>query len=268
MAPGQPFADRPGADPQHGAAARGVSIEIRGLCKAYNGVPVLQGIDLQIAAGEIMVIVGGSGEGKSVLLRHIAGLEHPDAGSIRLDDMDLPDYLRLTSEEKPFRLSMVFQSSALLNSLTVADNVGLRLKEHRTKSDAEIRRIVARCLEQVDLAGTEEKMPSELSGGMRKRVAIARALAVEPQIILYDEPTADLDPILTVQIGQLVKRIQDTVGTTQVVVAHNLALASEIGTRIAMLQAGRIVDCQPAAAIGRSPNAHTQEFIRAANLKF
>jgi phospholipid/cholesterol/gamma-HCH transport system ATP-binding protein len=248
-------------------AQRGVSIDIQGLAKAFNGHQVLRGVDLHIDAGEIMVIVGGSGEGKSVLLRHIAGLETPDQGDIRLNTTDVGDYLRLAPEDKPFRLSMVFQSSALLNSLTVAENVALRLKEHRTHAAREIARIVATCLEQVELTGTENKMPSELSGGMRKRVAIARALAVEPQVILYDEPTADLDPILTEEVGQLVKRIQQTRGATQVVVAHNLALASAIGTHIAVLHQGRIVDYQPADALSRSDNPHTREFLRAANLR-
>jgi len=247
---------------------RGVSIEIKGLQKTFNGVSVLRGIDLHIDAGEIMVIVGGSGEGKSVLLRHVAGLETPDAGSIRLNSTDIEDYLQMGPEEKPFRLSMVFQSSALLNSINVAENVALRLKEHHTHPPKEIDRIVATCLEQVELAGAENKMPSELSGGMRKRVAIARALAVEPQVILYDEPTADLDPILTEEVGQLIKRIQDTRGTTQVVVAHNLALAGAIGTHIAVLRQGRIVDYQPANALAKSTNPHTQEFLRAAKLKF
>jgi phospholipid/cholesterol/gamma-HCH transport system ATP-binding protein len=245
---------------------QGVSIDIRGLRKSFGGVPVLQGVDLHVDPGEIMVIVGGSGEGKSVLLRHIAGLETPDQGSIHLNGMDLQEYLRRPVGQKPFRLSMVFQSSALFNSLTVADNVSLRLKEHGTQPPREIQQIVARCLEQVDLAGTENKMPGDLSGGMRKRVAIARALAVEPQIILYDEPTADLDPILTEEIGQLVKRIQETRSTTQVIVAHNVALAGRIGTHIAVLHQGRIVDFQPANALSRSDNPHTQEFIRAANL--
>ena len=246
---------------------RGVGIAIRGLRKSFNGTAVLNGIDLEIEPGEIMVIVGGSGEGKSVLLRHIAGLETPEAGSIRLDDMALEEYLRLPPEKKPFRLSMVFQNAALLNSLSVGENVSLRLKEHRTHSRADIRQIVSHCLEQVELAGTEDKMPSELSGGMRKRVAIARALAVEPQVILYDEPTADLDPILTKGIGLLVKRIQEARGATQVIVAHNLALAAAIGTHIAVLHHGRIVDYQPAAALARSTNPHTMEFIRATNLE-
>ncbi len=250
------------------ATSSGVGIEITGLRKSFNGAPVLKGIDLHIDPGEIMVIIGGSGEGKSVLLRHIAGLETPDSGAIRLNDTDLVDYLRLPPGEKPFRLSMVFQGSALLNSLTVAENVALRLKEYHTHSRRDIDRIVATCLEQVDMAGTQDKMPSDLSGGMRKRVAIARALAVEPQIILYDEPTADLDPILTQQIGNLIVRIQKTRGTTQVLVAHNLALASEIGTHVAVLHGGRIVDYRLANALSHSDHPHTQEFLRAANLRF
>ena len=246
----------------------GVHIEISGLRKSFNGIPVLGGVDLRVDAGEIMVIVGGSGEGKSVLLRHIAGLEVADGGAIRLNGMELRDYLRMPPGEKPFRLSMVFQGSALLNSLTVAENISLRLRDHQTHSDAEIEQIVATCLAQVDMAGTQRKLPSELSGGMRKRVAIARALAVEPQIILYDEPTADLDPLLTEQIGALITRIQTTRGATQIVVAHNLALASEIGTHIAVLHEGRIVDYQLANALVHSSHPHTQEFLRAANLKF
>jgi phospholipid/cholesterol/gamma-HCH transport system ATP-binding protein len=250
-----------------GRNGTGVTIEIVKLRRSFNGTPVLRDVDLHVAAGEIMVIIGGSGEGKSVLLRHIAGLERPDGGSIRFDDLDLEAYLRLSPEEKPFRLSMVFQNAALLNSLTVAENVGLRLREHRGHSERDVRDIVGRSLEAVDMLGSEERLPGELSGGMRKRVAIARALAIGPQIILYDEPTADLDPILTAQIGELIKRIHASRGTTQVVVTHNLALAGEIGTHIAVLREGCIVDQQPASALSRSDNAYTQEFIRAANLK-
>ena len=243
---------------------RGVAIDIRELRKGYGGTPVLQGVDLHIEPGEIMVIIGGSGEGKSVLLRHIAGLETPEAGTIRLNGMPVTEYWRMPPGQKPFHLSMVFQSSALLNSMTVAENVSLRLHEHGRHSRQEIDRIVATCLEQVDLAGTDHQLPGELSGGMRKRVAIARALAVEPQVILYDEPTADLDPILTGQIGQLITRIQHTRGATQVIVAHNLLLATEIGTHIAVLRDGRIVDHQPASALAESPHPFTQEFLRAA----
>jgi len=244
-----------------------VAIEIRGLRKSFNDTPVLRGVDLNVESGEIIVIVGGSGEGKSVLLRHIAGLEAPDAGEIRLNGVLLGDYLRLDPRAKPFRISMVFQGAALLNSLSVAENVGLRLHEYRSQPRAEIRQTVARCLADVDLAGKERVMPSDLSGGMRKRVAIARALAVDPQLILYDEPTADLDPILTEQIGALIRRIRDQHGATQVVVAHNLALAIKIGDHVAVLRDGRIVDYQRAEALADSPNEFTQEFMRAAGLR-
>jgi len=245
----------------------GVTVEIRGLHKSFNGTPVLDGVDLTIEPGEIMVIVGGSGEGKSVLLRHIAGLETPDEGEIRLNGMRLRDYLRLQPRAKPFRISMVFQSSALLNSLTVGQNVALRLHEYRSQPRATIEQTVARCLADVELAGKQQVMPGDLSGGMRKRVAIARALAVDPQLILYDEPTADLDPILTAQIGALIRSIREQHGATQVVVAHNLALAVEIGDHVAVLRGGRIVDYQRADALRDSPNAFTQEFLRAAGLR-
>jgi len=243
---------------------KGVRVRIRDLRKAYNGIPVLRGVNLDVPAGETVVIVGGSGEGKSVLLRHIAGLEVPDGGEIFLDDPPLREYLAMPPTQKPFRVSMVFQGAALLNSMTVADNVSLRLREYGERPEDEIRRIVAACLEQVEMQGTEDKLPGELSGGMRKRVSIARALAVEPQLILYDEPTADLDPILTEQIGALIKRIQQLRGATQIVVTHNLALARETGDQIAVLHGGDIIDCRPAESFHQSPNEYTQRFIRAA----
>ncbi len=244
----------------------GVRVDIEGLRKSFNGIAVLRGVDLQIAAGETLVIVGGSGEGKSVLLRHIAGLEVPDAGSIRLNGTDLEDYLAMPPEEKPFRLSMVFQGSALLNSMTVAQNVALRLLEHGKHPRAEVARIVETCLEQVGLKGAQDKLPADLSGGMRKRVAIARALAVEPQLILYDEPTADLDPMLTLQIGELIAEIGRVRDATQIVVTHNLALAVKIGNRIGVLRRGELVDLVPAHALKQSRHPFTQEFVKAASL--
>jgi len=247
--------------------ARGVAIRISGLRKSYRGTDVLRGIDLQIEPGETLVIVGGSGEGKSVLLRHLAGLEQPDAGAVRLDDLDLSEYLAMPPNRKPFRIAMVFQGAALLNSLTVAENVALRLREHEHRSEAELSRTVSDCLAQVDMAGTEGQLPGDLSGGMRKRVAIARALAADPQVVLHDEPTADLDPILTQQIGELINRIHDTHRATQVVVTHNLALAEEVGNRIAVLQRGRIVELLPADALGHSTNPYTQAFVKAASLR-
>jgi phospholipid/cholesterol/gamma-HCH transport system ATP-binding protein len=245
---------------------RGVSIFIRDVWKSYDGHAVLRGVRLDVARGETLVIIGGSGEGKSVLIRQIIGLEQPDRGEIRLNDLTVAQYRALAMEEKPFRVSMVFQTSALLNSLTVSDNVSLALREHRTAKPAEIRTIVRDCLEQVDLAGNEEKMPSELSGGMRKRVAIARALAVDSDLILYDEPTAELDPILTEEVGALIRRIQERRRPTQVVVTHNLPLAGEIADHVAVLRRGEIVDYCTGEEFFHSPNPYTRNFLRAARV--
>jgi len=231
---------------------RGVALELSGIRKSYDGRPVLRGVDLTVRPGELMAIVGQSGQGKSVLLRLIMGLERPDAGRIVVGGLEIDRYLALPPEEKPFRIAMVFQNAALLASLTVAENVALRLREHRTHPPAEIARIVRGVLEQVDLAGAEDKLPAELSGGMRKRVAIARALAVDPELILYDEPTADLDPILTEQIGQLIRRIRDRRGNTQIIVTHNLPLARAIADRIAVLDQGRIAVCVTPAELPAS----------------
>lgn len=249
------------------AAATAVGIEVRGLHKAFDGTPVLRGVDLTVEPGELMVIVGGSGEGKSVLLRHIAGLIQPDRGTIRLGDLALAWYLSLDYDAKPFHVAMVFQSAALLGSLSVAENVALALHEHGARDAKEIDAIVAHSLEQVELAGAEHKLPGELSGGMRKRVAVARALAMSPQVILYDEPTADLDPILTEQIGELIVRIKERRGATQVLVTHNLTLACAIGDHVALLHEGRIVDYRTGRTLAASDHPLTQEFLRAASLR-
>lgn len=251
----------------NGGGRQGVAVEISGLVKRYGKVEVLRGIDLAVAPGETMVIVGGSGQGKSVLLRLVAGLETPDAGEVRVGRMPLSDYLRIEPDRKPFHVAMVFQGAALLNSLTVGENVSLRLREHRMLAPEQIAARVREVLAQVELQGTENKLPGELSGGMRKRAAIARALAVEPELILYDEPTADLDPILTEQIGALMKRVQLRRGNTQIVVTHNLALAQAIADRIALLHAGRIVECLPPEQLAHSTNPLTREFLRAANVR-
>ena len=246
---------------------RGIGVELTGLRKIYNGQAVLRGVDLVVEAGELLAIVGQSGTGKSVLLRQIIGLEHPDAGRITLGGIELARYRATPPEEKPFRVAMVFQNAALLASLTVAENVGLRLRERGHQNAAEIAAITRRVLEQVELAGTETKLPSELSGGMRKRVAIARALAIDPELILYDEPTADLDPILTEQIGQLIARIRDARGTTQIVVTHNLSLARAIADRIAVLAEGRIAECVTPAELPHARHPLTREFLRASALE-
>ncbi|TMA37800.1 MAG: ATP-binding cassette domain-containing protein [Deltaproteobacteria bacterium] len=245
---------------------RGVAVELQGVRRSYNGFDVLRGVDLSVKAGALLAIVGQSGTGKSVLLRQIIGLERPDAGRLVVGDLELPRYLALPPGEKPFRIAMVFQSAALLGSLTVAENVSLRLREQQRLPPAEIDEITRRVLGDVELEGTGEKLPSELSGGMRKRVAIARALAIEPELILYDEPTADLDPILTLQIAELIKRIRASHGSTQIIVTHNLPLARAIADEIAVLDRGRIVECSTPAELVQSRQPLTREFLRAAAL--
>src|SRR3954466_3549186 len=175
---------------------KGVALRVRGLRKSFNGEEILKGLDFDVKPGEIFVIMGPSGSGKTVLLKHLIGLETPDAGEILINGQPIqsPEIM------SQYRMAMVFQSGALLNSLTVGENVGLYLAEHNLKAPEEIGRIVSESLEAVGLKGTENRMPSELSGGMKKRVAIARALVIEPQLILYDEPTSELDPLSMVVV--------------------------------------------------------------------
>ena len=244
----------------------GVAVELAGVRKSYGDHAVLAGVDLRVEPGKLVAILGQSGTGKSVLLRQIVGLEPPDAGRIAVGGMELERYLALPPEEKPFLMAMVFQNAALLASLTVAENVSLRLRE-RGRDARQIAEITRRALEQVDLAGTEEKLPSELSGGMRKRVAIARALAVDPELILYDEPTADLDPLLTEEIGRLIARICKLRGATQIIVTHNLPLARSVASRIAVLDRGRIAEYSTPEELVRSDHPLTREFLRASLLE-
>src|SRR5882724_11613904 len=199
----------------------GVGVEVRALKKSFNGQEVLKGLDFKVEPGKIFVIMGPSGSGKSVLLKQIIGLELADEGEILIngESIQSPDVM------EKYRMAMVFQSGALLNSLTVGENVGLYLAEHRLKPPEEIGRIVAEKLEVVDLKGSENKMPNELSGGMKKRVAIARALVIEPQLILYDEPTSELDPLSAVVIAEEILRLKQRIHVTSLVVSHDRDLA-------------------------------------------
>jgi len=213
----------------------GVSVHVRGLKKSFGPLEVLRGVDFEVRPGETFVIMGPSGSGKSVLLRHLIGLEKPDAGEIQING----EALSGRDVMSRYRMAMVFQSGALLNSLTVGENVGLYLREHRLKPRAEIARIVAEKLELVGLKGIEDRPPSELSGGMKKRVAIARALVIDPQVILYDEPTSELDPLSADLIGEEILRLRDRTGATSVVVSHGRELAFEVADRSAMLFGGQ-----------------------------
>lgn len=241
------------------ATEKGVSVEVRGLRKSFHGVEVLKGLDFSVAPGEIFVIMGPSGSGKSVLLKHIIGLEEPDAGEILINGQSIqsPDVM------ERYRMAMVFQSGALLNSLTVGENVGIYLAEHRLKSPAETARIVAEKLEVVGLKGTEMKMPSELSGGMKKRVAIARALVIEPQLILYDEPTSELDPLSSVVVAEEIIRLNERIGVTSIVVSHDRDLAFGVADRMAVIDEGRILGIGTPQEIKALRNPVVERFLNA-----
>jgi phospholipid/cholesterol/gamma-HCH transport system ATP-binding protein len=238
---------------------RGVGVQVRGLRKSFGSQEVLKGVDFEVQPGEIFVIMGPSGSGKSVLLRHIIGLEVPDAGEILVEGESIQSQAVMDK----YRMAMVFQSCALLNSLTVGDNVGLYLAEHRLKPPDEIARIVAEKLEVVGLKGTENKLPNELSGGMKKRAAIARALVIEPQLILYDEPTSELDPLSAVVIAEEILNLQKRIGVTSVVVSHDRDLAFNVADRIAVIHEGRFVAVDTPEAVQRSSDPLIQRFLRA-----
>jgi len=237
----------------------GVGLQVRGLRRSLGGQEILRGLDFDVRPGEIFVIMGPSGSGKSVLLRHLIGLETPSEGEIQVDGQSI----LAEGVMNKYRIAMVFQSGGLLNSLTVGENVGLYLTEHQLKTPEEIARVVAEKLEDVGLKGTEGKMPSELSGGMRKRVAIARALAIEPQLIFYDEPTSELDPLSSVVIAEEIASLNERIGVTSVVVSHDRELSFGIADRVAVINEGRIITIGTPAEVRRSPDPMVQEFLTA-----
>lgn len=237
----------------------GVGVQVRDLRKSYDGREVLMGLNFEVKPGEIFVIMGPSGSGKSVLLKHIIGLEEPDEGEIIIEGQSIqsPEVMA------KYRMAMVFQSGALFNSMTVGENVGLYLAEHRLKAPEEIARIVSESLEVVGLKGTEDKMPSQLSGGMKKRVAIARALVVEPQLILYDEPTSELDPLSSVVVAEEIVHLNQRIGVTSLVVSHDRDLAFGVAHRIAVIQEGRILTIGTPAEVKRNEDPKVREFLNA-----
>jgi phospholipid/cholesterol/gamma-HCH transport system ATP-binding protein len=237
----------------------GVSLQVRGLRKSFGGQEVLKGIDLDVQPGEIFVIMGPSGSGKSVLLKHLIGLEAPDAGEILING----ESVESAEIAAKYRMALVFQSGALLNSLTVGENVGLYLAEHQLKSPEEIDRIVTEKLQAVGLTDATEKMPNELSGGMKKRVAIARALVIEPQLILYDEPTSELDPLSAVVIGEEILELKKQIRVTSIVVSHDRELAFGVADRIAIINEGRIVTVGTPDEVKRFNDPLVQKFLRA-----
>jgi len=239
----------------------GPAIELKGLAKAFRGKPVLRGVDLAIGAGQTTVILGGSGSGKSVCMKHMIGLLRADAGEIHVLGRDVTQLSERGWVEVRRDFGMVFQSAALFDSLPVYENVAYPLREHEDWAEARIAERVAWCLAAVGLAGVEKLLPAELSGGMRKRVGVARAIALGPKIILYDEPTTGLDPANSRRIAELIQRLQRELGVTSVVVTHDLELAFGIADRVALLKDGRIAVEGPAREIRAAAPAALREFV-------
>jgi phospholipid/cholesterol/gamma-HCH transport system ATP-binding protein len=213
-------------------------VEFHDVYKAYGSKQVLRGVNLTVHRGEVMVILGGSGSGKSVTLRHMLGLEAPDAGRIIVEEEDITDF----PEEELYRVrkkfGMLFQSAALFDSMTVFENIAFPLREHTEMTEDEITRAVHEKLELVNLPGTSHLMPVDLSGGMRKRVGLARSIVLDPKMILYDEPTTGLDPITAQKINELIIDLQSKLNVTSVVVTHDIQSAFSVGDRIAFLSRG------------------------------
>jgi phospholipid/cholesterol/gamma-HCH transport system ATP-binding protein len=229
--------------------------------KSFGSNHVLRGIDLRIRTGEIITLLGGSGSGKSVMLKHMIGLLRPDRGRVLVDGRDTTDWSERDWVELRKRIGYVFQGAALFDSIPVFENVAYALREHRRMTRDGIARRVAECLDAVGLAGIEGLMPAELSGGMRKRVAVARAIALEPAAILYDEPTTGLDPANSRRIGQLIEKLRERLGVTSVIVTHELELCFAISDRVALLADGRIVAQGAAEEIRSSEREEVRAFL-------
>lgn len=216
-------------------------IRLRGLRKRLGAKQVLNGVDLDIPTGETVVVMGRSGTGKSVLLKHIVGLMQPDAGTIEIDGEVINGMREKDLNRVRRRFGMLFQSAALFDSMTVGENIALPMREHMKLRDGEARRRMLERLEWVGLEGSvENQKPASLSGGMKKRVGLARAIAIDPDYILYDEPTTGLDPVMADTINKLIRSLQERMNITSVVVTHDLQCAWHVGDRIALLHEGRV----------------------------
>jgi len=239
-------------------------IEIINLCKSFNGKKVLENLNLTIEKGETMVIIGRSGCGKSVLLKHIIGILRPDSGQIIIDGTDITKLEEKDLKEFRMKFGMLFQGAALFDSLTVHENVGFNLIEHTDRPKGEIRKRVSECLNLVGLKGIEDLKPAELSGGMRKRVGLARAICMNPEIILYDEPTTGVDPIMGDAVNDLIKNLHDKLNPISIAVTHDMVSAYKIASRVAMLYNGKIISVGTPDEVKNTTNPVVKQFITGA----
>lgn len=243
------------------ASAETPFIELQGIEKAFGSERILRGVDLEVKRGEISTILGGSGTGKSVLLKHIVGLLRPDRGRVLIEGVDVTRFRERAWVDVRRRVAYVFQGAALFDSLNVHENVAYALREHLRLSERELSMRVAACLDAVGLPGSERLMPAELSGGMRKRVGVARSIALEPEAILYDEPTTGLDPANSNRIGELIVDLRERLDITSVVVTHELDLCFGISDSVVMLRRGAIVASGTPEQIRDSDDPFVERFL-------
>jgi len=236
-------------------------IAVRELRKRFGPHRVLDGVSLQIERGESFVIIGRSGGGKSVILKHVIGLLRPDSGGVLVDGEDICGMSERQLLKVRRKFGMLFQSAALFDSMTVEENVGFVLRRERRHTPGEIERKVAEALDMVELQGTQAKRPSELSGGMRKRVGLARAIVYEPEIVLYDEPTTGLDPVVSDSIDRLIVRVRERLKVTSIVVTHDMRSVRTVGQRVAMLHEGRIYTIGTPEELFNSPDPVIHRFV-------
>lgn len=236
-------------------------ISLQRLYKSFGGKEVLKDMSIDIDRGESVVIVGGSGSGKSVTLKHIIGLLRPDRGHVLVEGEDMTEMSAVELNRFRKHFGMAFQEGALFDSMSVFENIAFPLRRHTKMSEAAITARVEECLEQVHLHGVDHKRPSELSGGMRRRVGFARAISLKPQILLFDEPTTGLDPVISDVVADLIVEMDRTLNTTTVTITHDMKVAFKIADRVAMLFGGRIVEQGPPDVFQRSTNPIVQQFI-------
>lgn len=239
----------------------GTIIEFHSVCKRFGPLTVLRGVDFQLERGKTTVVIGESGTGKSVLLKHMLGLIRPDSGEIRVDGQRIDNLPERELVPVRRRFGFLFQMGALFDSLTAGENVAFPLREHSSFSEEEIRRVAAEKLSLVGLDGIQSKRPAELSGGQRKRVALARAIALSPEIILYDEPTTGLDPIRADSINNLIVKLQKQLGVTSVVVTHDMTSAFRVADRILMLHQGQFIADGTAEDFRTSQDPRVRQFV-------
>ncbi len=239
-----------------------IKLRVVNLYKSFGEKHVLKGCDLEVREGENMVVIGGSGSGKTVLIKSVIGLIQPDKGKVYVDGLEMTSLNERQLNQMRKKFGMLFQGGALFDSLKIWENVGFGLRQHTRLSEKEIRRIASEKLRLLGLSDIEDLMPAELSGGMKKRVSLARATAMEPEILLYDEPTTGIDPMMADAINELIIQMRERLKVTSIAITHDMTSAYKIADRIAMLYQGKIIEVGTPEEMKRSPNPLVQQFIQ------